>query len=100
MQLYQGLPIITNKITDEEKKGIPHHLLGRIGLEHETWTVGKFVSNALDVVCMVSLYIYINTDLDRFAIYRAEASSQFLSVVLTTTLNHSYFKTRFQKNPV
>lgn len=51
MQLYQGLPIITNKITDEERKGIPHHLLGCIGLEHETWTVGKFVSNALAAVC-------------------------------------------------
>jgi tRNA dimethylallyltransferase len=50
MQLYHGLPIITNKITIEEMKGIPHHLLGRIGLEEETWTVGKFVKNALEVV--------------------------------------------------
>ena len=51
MQLYHGLPIITNKITVEEMKGVPHHLLGCIGLEQETWTVGKFVSNALGVVC-------------------------------------------------
>jgi tRNA A37 N6-isopentenylltransferase MiaA len=55
MQLYQGLPIITNKITEDEKKGIPHHLLGCIGLEQETWTVGKFVSNALAVVCKITL---------------------------------------------
>jgi hypothetical protein len=60
MQLYQGLPVITNKITDEEKKGIPHHLLGCIGLEHETWTVGKFVSNALAVVCMV-IFVHVKT---------------------------------------
>ena len=50
MQLYEGLPVITNKITPEETKGVPHHLLGCIGLEQETWTVGKFVSNALGIV--------------------------------------------------
>ncbi|KAJ8109066.1 hypothetical protein OPT61_g7726 [Boeremia exigua] len=50
MQLYHGLPVITNKITTEETKGVPHHLLGCIGLEQETWTVGKFVSNALGVI--------------------------------------------------
>ncbi|KZM23327.1 tRNA dimethylallyltransferase [Ascochyta rabiei] len=50
MQLYHGLPIITNKITTEEMGGVPHHLLGCIGLDQETWTVGKFVSNALAVI--------------------------------------------------
>ena len=50
MQLYQGLPIITNKITQHEMKGVPHHLLGCIGPEEETWTVGRFVNNALGVV--------------------------------------------------
>lgn len=54
MQLYHGLPIITNKITAEEMKGVPHHLLSCIGLEQETWTVGKFVSNAMGVVCQTS----------------------------------------------
>ena len=52
MQLYHGLPIITNKITTEEMKGVRHHLLGCIGLDQETWTVGKFVSNALGVVSL------------------------------------------------
>jgi len=50
MQLYRGLPIITNKITQDEMKGVPHHLLSCIGLEEETWTVGKFVENALNTV--------------------------------------------------
>lgn len=53
MQLYQGLPVITNKITTDEMKGVPHHLLGCIGLEQETWTVGRFVSNALGVVSLL-----------------------------------------------
>jgi tRNA dimethylallyltransferase len=50
MQLYQGLPIITNKLTTAEQKGIPHHLLGCISLSEETWTVGKFVNKALGVI--------------------------------------------------
>lgn len=50
MQLYKGLPIITNKIAEQEMKGVPHHLLGCIGLEEETWTVGRFVGKALGVV--------------------------------------------------
>ncbi|KAG1365438.1 Adenylate isopentenyltransferase 5, chloroplastic [Cocos nucifera] len=30
MQLYDGLDVVTNKVTDEETRGIPHHLLGGI----------------------------------------------------------------------
>lgn len=50
MQLYAGLPVITNKITTEEQQGIPHHLLGCIGLEEQTWVVGTFVKKALGVI--------------------------------------------------
>ena len=50
MQLYAGLPIITNKITVEEQQGIQHHLLGCIGLEEQTWVVGTFVRKALGVI--------------------------------------------------
>jgi len=42
MQMYGGLPIITNKITVEEQQGIPHHLLGFIALDEEPWRVGMF----------------------------------------------------------
>lgn len=50
MQLYEGLPIITNKITSEEQQGVPHHLLGCIGLDEQTWVVGTFVRKALAVI--------------------------------------------------
>lgn len=50
MQLYAGLPIITNKITVEEQQGIPHHLLGCISLNEQTWVVGTFVKKALGVL--------------------------------------------------
>jgi tRNA dimethylallyltransferase len=50
MQLYSGLPIITNKITVEEQKGVPHHLLGCIDFGEPTWVVGTFVKRALSVI--------------------------------------------------
>ncbi|KAJ9638887.1 tRNA dimethylallyltransferase, mitochondrial [Coniosporium tulheliwenetii] len=50
MQLYKGLPIITNKIPLDERNGIPHHLLGCIGLDEETWTVSRFVKKALGAI--------------------------------------------------
>lgn len=50
MQLYEGLPILTNKITAEEQQGIPHHFLGRIKLDEQPWVVGTFVKMALGVI--------------------------------------------------
>ena len=50
MQIYAGLPIITNKIALEEQQGIPHHLLGCIGLREQTWVVGTFVKKASKVI--------------------------------------------------
>ncbi|KAK6120090.1 hypothetical protein DH2020_046220 [Rehmannia glutinosa] len=35
MQVYQGLDIATNKITDEERRGVPHHLLGIVNPESD-----------------------------------------------------------------
>lgn len=50
MQMYEGLPIITNKMPEDERRGIPHHLLGVVGLQEPTWTVNKFVKEALKTV--------------------------------------------------
>ncbi|KAL9043212.1 MAG: hypothetical protein Q9180_000039 [Flavoplaca navasiana] len=50
LQLYNGLPIATNKLPVPEQRSIPHHLLGCIGLEEETWTVGKYVHSATLVI--------------------------------------------------
>ncbi|PIA25004.1 hypothetical protein AQUCO_13500019v1 [Aquilegia coerulea] len=35
MQVYEGLDITTNKVTEEERCGIPHHLLGVVDPEEE-----------------------------------------------------------------
>lgn len=50
MQLYEGLPVITNKMPVEERQNVPHHLLGEIGLNEQTWTVSTFVSHALQKI--------------------------------------------------
>ncbi|MCJ1472817.1 hypothetical protein MMC13_001466 [Lambiella insularis] len=50
LQLYKGLPIATNKVSVDEMRGIPHHLLGCIGLNEEPWAVGRFVEEARKIV--------------------------------------------------
>ena len=50
MQLYEGLSIITNKIKLEERKAIPHHLLGCVSLREEPWTVQGFVGHAMSAI--------------------------------------------------
>ncbi len=50
MQMYEELPIITNKIPLEERKGTPHHLLACVGLEEEPWRVGLFRKKALNII--------------------------------------------------
>lgn len=58
MQLYAGLPVITNKMPIEERMGVPHHLLGCVGLEENPWTVGDFVRVAGGVV-RLSLFLRV-----------------------------------------
>lgn len=50
MQLYNGLPIITNKITPAEQRGVPHHLLGHISLDETPWDVDDFRREANRVI--------------------------------------------------
>lgn len=45
MQVYKGLDIVTNKITDEERQGVPHHLLGVID-PVEDFTAKNFCNSA------------------------------------------------------
>ncbi|KAI2643616.1 tRNA isopentenyltransferase [Xylaria nigripes] len=46
MQMYRGLPVITNQISVENQRGIPHHLLAHIDPLEPTWTNGLFVREA------------------------------------------------------
>lgn len=42
IQFYKGLDIITNKITDSDRRGVPHHLLGVIEDPDADLTAGEF----------------------------------------------------------
>jgi tRNA dimethylallyltransferase len=35
MQIYSGLDVLTNKVTVDEQKGVPHHLLGTVSSDME-----------------------------------------------------------------
>jgi tRNA dimethylallyltransferase len=64
MQMYEGLPIITNKMPEDERRGIPHHLLGVVGLQEPTCRVDKFVSEALRTVrILISIELETKSDL-------------------------------------
>nr|XP_043636136.1 adenylate isopentenyltransferase 3, chloroplastic [Erigeron canadensis] len=45
IQVYEGLDIATNKISEEECDGVPHHLLGIVDPEAD-FTAGNFASTA------------------------------------------------------
>ena len=48
--MYDGLPITTNKISLEDRKGIPHHLLGCVKLDEKPWTVQQFRNQATVII--------------------------------------------------
>ncbi|XP_022735645.1 adenylate isopentenyltransferase 5, chloroplastic-like [Durio zibethinus] len=50
IQVYKGLDIITNKVTVEEARGVPHHLLGIVNDSEEDFTVDDFCHNALEAI--------------------------------------------------
>ncbi|KAJ5352322.1 hypothetical protein N7452_001296 [Penicillium brevicompactum] len=50
MQMYRGLPIITNQIPIDERNGVPHHLLSCIDLDAEAWRIGLFKREALRII--------------------------------------------------
>lgn len=46
MQCYRGLDTITNKATEDEMRGVPHHLMGFLE-PGEEWSVNDFLRDAL-----------------------------------------------------
>ncbi|KAG7008072.1 tRNA dimethylallyltransferase [Physcia stellaris] len=53
--MYKGLPIATNKISLEERKSIPHHLLDSIRLDDGPWTVSQFLHRANNIIDEIRL---------------------------------------------
>ncbi|KQJ89813.1 adenylate isopentenyltransferase 5, chloroplastic [Brachypodium distachyon] len=53
IQVYAGLPVITNKVTDEERAGVPHHLLGCVRCPDADFTAEDFYREASAAVARV-----------------------------------------------
>ncbi len=49
MQVYSGLDILTNKATEEERAGVPHHLLGHL-TPGDDYNVHRFRKEAFSIV--------------------------------------------------
>ncbi|GLJ53916.1 hypothetical protein SUGI_1151910 [Cryptomeria japonica] len=49
MQVYQGLDVLTNKVPDHERKGVPHHLLGTVN-PNEEFTSKHFRDRAIQII--------------------------------------------------
>ncbi|GMI71785.1 isopentenyltransferase 5, Arabidopsis thaliana ISOPENTENYLTRANSFERASE 5 [Hibiscus trionum] len=50
IQVYKGLEIITNKVTDGEAKGIPHHLLGTLDDPDQDFSAVDFRRRATEAI--------------------------------------------------
>ncbi|KAI1342631.1 IPP transferase-domain-containing protein [Xylariaceae sp. FL0016] len=50
MQMYKGLPIITNQLSQDEQRGIPHHLLAAIDPLDAPWSSGLFAQQAKQII--------------------------------------------------
>jgi leukotriene-A4 hydrolase len=51
MQIYQGLDVITNKVTSEETQGIPHHLMSFLDPKKDAeYDVGSFIRDAGKII--------------------------------------------------
>ena len=51
MQIYKGLDVITNKVTEQEMEGINHRLLGIVDPRGEKgWGMAKWVDATIDEV--------------------------------------------------
>ncbi|KAI5859458.1 tRNA isopentenyltransferase [Durotheca rogersii] len=53
MQMYKGLPVITNQLPVEERRGVPHHLLATIDPREPTWDADIFAREAARLICEI-----------------------------------------------
>jgi adenylate isopentenyltransferase (cytokinin synthase) len=83
MQVYKGLDVVTNKVTEEECRGVPHHLLGIID-PNTNFTTNDFLHQA--PLTMESI-----TSRDRLPII-AGGSNSYISALVN---NHTEFRMKY-----
>ncbi|KAI9772885.1 MAG: hypothetical protein M1840_008767 [Geoglossum simile] len=99
MQMYEGLEIITNKMPLDERRGVPHHLLGCVGLGDEPWTVAMFTRKALGIIREIrsrgrvpilvgGTHYYTQSLLFRESLLNTERSTRGVSSTAISTTGH------------
>jgi adenylate dimethylallyltransferase (cytokinin synthase) len=54
IQVYQGLDVATNKVTEEECAGVPHHLIGVVDRPDDEFTAADFRREASSSACAIA----------------------------------------------
>ncbi|XP_022963833.1 adenylate isopentenyltransferase 5, chloroplastic-like [Cucurbita moschata] len=107
IQLHDGLDIVTNKITPNEQRGVPHHLLG-IASPFLDFSVAKFCRMATlaadSIVHRTHLPIivggsnsYVEALVDDYPTFRSKYECCFLWVDVSMPLLHSSVSDRVDK---
>ncbi|KHJ91227.1 Ham1 family protein [Oesophagostomum dentatum] len=55
MQIYEGLDIATNKITEEEAEGIPHHMMSFVDAATARYNIHQYRQQGLKTIEVISL---------------------------------------------
>ncbi|XP_038887422.1 adenylate isopentenyltransferase 3, chloroplastic-like [Benincasa hispida] len=108
MQLYQGLDVVTNKISPQDQRGIPHHLLGIATTPHLDVTVSKFchmATLAADSIVRrrrIPIIVggsnsYIEALLDDYSTFHSKYECCLLWVDVAMPLLHSFVSDRVDK---
>ncbi|KAK7245803.1 hypothetical protein RIF29_40654 [Crotalaria pallida] len=107
MQVYKGLDITTNKVTEEECRGVPHHLLGMVDPDsnftsndfcrHATLAIGSIVGrDGLPIIAGGS-NSYIDALVNHHTDFRLNYECCFLWVDVSLPVLHSSLNARVDR---
>ncbi|KAF8405172.1 hypothetical protein HHK36_010071 [Tetracentron sinense] len=108
IQVYKGLDVVTNKVTDAEQQGVPHHILGDVDPEAD-FTADEFCRRALSSVESIiqsgklpiivggsNTYIETLVDADKYK-FRSKYESCFIWVDVSLPVHHSFVAQRVDR---
>ncbi|KAI5316002.1 hypothetical protein L3X38_045178 [Prunus dulcis] len=108
MQVYKGLDIATNKITEEEQRGVPHHLLGILDpnedftatdfCDETSLTIESILGRDRLPIIVGGSNSYIEALIDDYDYkFRSKYECCFLWVNVSTPVLHSFVSKRVDK---
>ncbi|KAK8635312.1 hypothetical protein V6N13_023185 [Hibiscus sabdariffa] len=107
MQVYKGLNILTNKVTEEECRDIPHHLLGIVDpnsnftsmdfQRHASLAIGSIVANDRLPIVTGGSNSYIEALVNDDPEFRSRCECCFLWVDVSMPVLHSFVSERVDR---